>query len=172
MGLHTSCEIKHPSYWCKTFGQEFQRADKSFYRTFPVTCQWDKTWSTSTIAHTCQCESNYQQRFISQDIFLSSGSKCVTPLLPPTRHNLVPVWDKNNPPGRLDIRVVPSDQCYLRAWLHVNIQMFCRRSAQPTDIRLQSGHLQSDLPPRKSVLYPYLADLCCKYYTSLQKCIF
>ena len=35
-------------------------------------------------------------------IFLSSGSKCVTPLLPPTRHNLVPVWDKNNPPGRLD----------------------------------------------------------------------
>ena len=104
-------------------------------------------------------------------IFLSSGSKCVTPLLPPTRHNLIPVWDKNNPPGRLDIRVVPSDQCYLRAWLHVNIQMFCRRSAQPTDIRLQSGHLQSDLPPRKSVLHPNLADLCCKYYTSLKKCI-
>ena len=103
---------------------------------------------------------------------LSSGSKCVTPLLPPTRHNLAPVWDKNNPPGRLDIRVVPSDQCYLRTWLHVNIQMFCRRSAQPTDIRLQSGHLQSDLPPRKSVLHPNLADLCCKYYTSLKKCIF
>ena len=92
--------MRHPSYWCKTFGQEFQRPDKTFYPIFPVTCQWDKTWSTSTIAHTCQCENKLSLRFhfSSNQTFL--GSKCVTPPLPPNQHNLIAVWDETNPPGR------------------------------------------------------------------------
>ena len=43
-------------YQCKVFGQDFQRPDGSFYSRYPVTCQANKTWSSSVIPHPCRCE--------------------------------------------------------------------------------------------------------------------
>ena len=46
----------HRRYNCKTFGQNFRRADRSFYSKQTVTCQANKTWSLSTLPWPCKCE--------------------------------------------------------------------------------------------------------------------
>ena len=84
--------------------------------SFDVKCNWNDTWTASTIPGSCECEHSYRRfvrpSFKNQKIFgksdcikvspdLVSGRFCPTPPNPPAEHNMVLV-EYDGKPIRID----------------------------------------------------------------------